>query len=308
MTIPLSELPHRGDAIALSFEYYGTAATGYNGGLVGYLSGASTLETSYASASRLNPGNYNPAYAGGLVGYVGSLATVEDSYARGDVWATSYIGGLVGYSAGTIERSYAATEIVVAYGSPAVGGAVGDSEGSSVSVYWDTEVSGEMTSAEGTGATTSQMQSQSTFVGWDFDSVWTIDGSTNDGYPFLRPAGEEPSTGSGRGSRSGGVMLGSRLAIELGLSKPTPLPAPSPVPSSIPDYVCTPSLFRGMTGVAVTGLQNVLKALGVFPSTVDATGFFGVLTESAVKAFQTSKGITPIGIVGPRTCGAINAL
>jgi len=29
------------------------------------------------------------------------------------------------------------------------------------------------------------MKQQTTFAGWDFISIWGIDGSTNDGYPFL---------------------------------------------------------------------------------------------------------------------------
>jgi hypothetical protein len=46
----------------------------------------------------------------------------------------------------------------------------------------------QTTSACATGNTTAQMKTQSTFTdaGWDFDNVWTMDGVTNDGYPFLK--------------------------------------------------------------------------------------------------------------------------
>jgi hypothetical protein len=53
------------------------------------------------------------------------------------------------------------------------------------SVYWDTQVSGVATSERGVGKTTSEMQTQSTFTGWDFSTVWNIASGT---YPFLRTA------------------------------------------------------------------------------------------------------------------------
>jgi hypothetical protein len=50
--------------------------------------------------------------------------------------------------------------------------------------YWDTQTSGQATSAGGTGKTTAQMKKQATFVGWDFTSVWRI--SENLSYPILQ--------------------------------------------------------------------------------------------------------------------------
>ncbi|MBN2377004.1 MAG: hypothetical protein JXD22_11415 [Sedimentisphaerales bacterium] len=38
--------------------------------------------------------------------------------------------------------------------------------------FWDTQTSGTATSAGGTGKTTAQMQTQSTFTNWDFNTVW----------------------------------------------------------------------------------------------------------------------------------------
>jgi hypothetical protein len=56
--------------------------------------------------------------------------------------------------------------------------------------YWDTETSGLTTSAGGTGRTTAEMKQQSTFVDWDFDTVWQIDeGET---YPYLRSNPQSP--------------------------------------------------------------------------------------------------------------------
>jgi len=58
--------------------------------------------------------------------------------------------------------------------------------------FWDIDTSGQATSAGGTGKTTVQMQTQSTFTdaGWDFVEIWNI--GENQTYPFLRvyPVGD----------------------------------------------------------------------------------------------------------------------
>lgn len=64
-----------------------------------------------------------------------------------------------------------------------------------------------------------------------------------------------------------------------------------------------PLLKRGSSGSDVLTLQSALKQLGFDPHGVD--GVFGRGTEDAVKAFQTSKGLTPDGIVGPNTMAAL---
>ena len=64
-------------------------------------------------------------------------------------------------------------------------------------------------------------------------------------------------------------------------------------------YVFTKDLTVGSTGADVTALQN---KLGVTP----ATGYFGAFTKAAVMAYQTSKGISATGFVGPLTRAALN--
>jgi hypothetical protein len=43
------------------------------------------------------------------------------------------------------------------------------------------------TGSEAVGETTANMKSLSTFIGWDFDTIWAIDAAQviNDGYPYL---------------------------------------------------------------------------------------------------------------------------
>ena len=59
-------------------------------------------------------------------------------------------------------------------------------DGSFVSSFWDIQTSGQTTSAGGTGMTTAQMKTLSTFTsaGWDFVSVWGL--AENQTYPYLR--------------------------------------------------------------------------------------------------------------------------
>jgi len=74
-----------------------------------------------------------------------------------------------------------------------VGGLVGSHGGTVSNSFWDIETSGQATSAGGTGKTTAEMQSITTYTTWDIVAValgetnpvylWNIvDGET---YPFL---------------------------------------------------------------------------------------------------------------------------
>lgn len=75
------------------------------------------------------------------------------------------------------------------------------------------------------------------------------------------------------------------------------------------------TLYRGMTGNEVRSLQEFLKAQGteVYPEGL-VTGYFGPLTEAAVKRFQlkhqivTDKKDWGYGYVGPKTRAKINSL
>jgi len=66
-----------------------------------------------------------------------------------------------------------------------------------------------------------------------------------------------------------------------------------------------PTLKRGSSGPDILTLQSTLQQLGFDPHGID--GIFGAGTEAAVIAFQTSKGLTPDGVVGPNTIAALQA-
>lgn len=67
-----------------------------------------------------------------------------------------------------------------------------------------------------------------------------------------------------------------------------------------------PTLRKGSTGDAVKTLQTKLTALGYSFEPYGADGAFGSLTETRVKAFQLTAGISADGIVGPQTWAALD--
>jgi hypothetical protein len=90
-------------------------------------------------------GNGNSFFPGDQYSYITSDVTL---YA---IWQTNYIGGLIGVSIPdtTVFNS-----------------------------YWNTETSGQLYSSGGEGKTTAQMQTKSTYVNWDFTSLWQLRDST----------------------------------------------------------------------------------------------------------------------------------
>ena len=70
----------------------------------------------------------------------------------------------------------------------------------------------------------------------------------------------------------------------------------------------THSLARGAKGAEVSALQQKLKDLGFFPATITVNGIFGPATQRAVKAFQKSRDLAQVGVVGPLTRKALNSL
>ncbi|HOK21055.1 MAG TPA: peptidoglycan-binding domain-containing protein, partial [Candidatus Paceibacterota bacterium] len=70
----------------------------------------------------------------------------------------------------------------------------------------------------------------------------------------------------------------------------------------------TKNLSKGMSNPEVTTLQQVLKQdASIYPEGL-VTGYFGSLTEAAVKKFQAKYGIDQTGTVGPITRAKLNAL
>jgi len=153
------------------------------GGLAGFDTGS--IGGSWAGGSVSGPGS-----VGGLVGY--DTGAISQSYALDTVSATGgEVGGLIGYSKATVSQAYAIGQVK---GSSAVGGLIGLSAGGSVaSSYWDTQTTGQPTSAGGgTGLTTAQFFTAANFAGFGFGTTpgasgWVIvdgDGTLNNAGGF----------------------------------------------------------------------------------------------------------------------------
>jgi len=183
------------------------------GGLVGSNFGGGTIAQCWSSATSMG----NEDSIGGLVGT--NNGEIAMSYSTGDVNGNSLVGGLVGKhwirygmedSIGVITGCYSSS---VVNGNRDVGGLAGGVglvfdwrygfEGAWVQgdpgifnmpmSFWDVETSGQSESLGGTGLTTAEMQTASTFLdaGWDFidetengtDDIWWIEEGQD--YPRL---------------------------------------------------------------------------------------------------------------------------
>jgi len=170
-------------------ECYSTGAVSGEenvGGLVGFNVDGSVIEC--YSTGVVSGGNF----VGGLVGD-NAFGEVTDSYSTGDVSGAELVGGLVGANecrtgsrggafGGRVSQCYSVGSVSAR---SRAGGLVGNDPALGIAgCFWDTQTSGQATSAGGTGKTTAEMQMQSTFTdaGWDFvgetangtEDIWRI--------------------------------------------------------------------------------------------------------------------------------------
>ncbi len=101
--------------------------------------------------------------------------TISACYSTGSVSSKDYAGGLVGFNySGSISGCYSTGWVSR---SNDVGGLAGSSDNKISACFWDTQTSGQTSSAGGTGKTTAQMQTAKTFV----DARWDFVGETSNG-------------------------------------------------------------------------------------------------------------------------------
>lgn len=159
------------------------------GGLIGQLNGG-TVERCWSDASVVHA----RGGSGGLIGVILGGAEVFDSYAWGSVVADEdspsiWCGGLIGAAfSSTVRRCYAAGVVNEGVTQEGFGGLIGRNFSSLVDDHWDAQASGLYLGCGGgdchgaEGHSTAEMGDPSTFAGWDFDQVWTIE----DSYPQLQ--------------------------------------------------------------------------------------------------------------------------
>lgn len=154
-----------------------------NGGFVGQSMGGSTYKECGALGDVLGR-----IAVGGFIGDVKSTCYFEDCFAQGDVTNSgSGTGGFAGYNRSgstTYKQCYSIGSI---NGGAIVGGFSSNTAGAATNSYWDTETSGQATSAAGIGKTTSELQTPTSNTGiysaWD-PLIW--DFGTSSEYPKLR--------------------------------------------------------------------------------------------------------------------------
>jgi len=189
--------------IARNTTVYRVYTTGYvnssidAGGLIGK-SLISTINQSYSIASI-----ESYTHAGGLVSELIN-STIIDSYSRSDIKGKSSVGGLAGSATSTniVKNSYASSNTS---GVTSVGAIIGYSENSYIIKVYFNLLASNKTAAVGSGTikedqsngiSDDNMKRDTLFVssGWNFSSIWQIDSSINNGYPFLRWQTEKPIT------------------------------------------------------------------------------------------------------------------
>ncbi|MDR1639995.1 MAG: hypothetical protein LBT59_09900 [Clostridiales bacterium] len=217
------------------------SANHYAGGLVGTIYGGSKLEK-VGAAGNVTTKSY---IAGGLAGEVID-ATISNAYAHGNVKGTTGVGGLVGYFSGTgsatgksVENSFS-TGTVTGTGTTEYGAFNGRSGVKYLGTnYYDVSTAG-VPRAYGTSGspkgdasafpvsrTATELSTQATFVGWDFDEVWAIDEGS--GYPYLAYDKPAPSP--------------TPEATPTSTASPTPTATPTIDPAAdsdndgLPDYL-----------------------------------------------------------------------
>ncbi|HPR33787.1 MAG TPA: T9SS type A sorting domain-containing protein, partial [Prolixibacteraceae bacterium] len=128
---------------------------------------------------------------------------VDNCYSTGSVTGNDDIGGFLGENnlsqGGSVDNCYCTGSVT---GTTTTGGFIGTNgtTGTQTNCFWNTDVFAAPGVAEGSsdglyGKTTAEMKTEGTFTnaGWDFwdesangmEEIWAIDGTTNDGYPFL---------------------------------------------------------------------------------------------------------------------------
>ena len=206
-------------------------------GLVGSNVGTIVRSHSSGDVTVTSQTGSGDALAAGLVAVNSNL--ISDSYSTSSITAdgidgTVTIGGLVASNdfdldfgtTGTIQRSYA-TGAISSTGSATTvfGGLVAENLATVTGSFWDTQSTGQSTSAGGTGLTTAQLQDAQTFYnlasaqGWDFTTTWAPGtGSTNPANYSTSPvvfaipddvvvAQDETSTATTTGTVYGGASV-----------------------------------------------------------------------------------------------------
>lgn len=205
---------HHDGIMTNCFTHGSVSATGLSngvGGLAGDSEGGKTdgIISCYSDASV--SGSNGPSYVGGLVGddypepisncyFAGSVAISGDQGGG--------TGGLVGRlsGGGTMTNCYEAGPVSTSGVANHIGVLAGRNENAITACYWDQDINRNIgadglkssdATLDASGVSTSGMQQQSTFNGWDFSQTWSVNSGS---FPYLKGV-------SGPGPQGGGILV-----------------------------------------------------------------------------------------------------
>ena len=242
----------------------GTVTDCYNEGSItgnGYVGGVSGYS---CESDRHVTGCYNAgsvageSWVGGVVGDSDSNSHVTGCYNVGSVTGEEYVGGVVGPNRGTVTNCYNAGSItgnnevggVVGYhlktwygtvtacynigsvnGNKDVGGVVGYGTVTNCYYYIDCCAS---SNSYGTALTNEQMLRAECFEGFDFETVWTMDG--NPGYPYPKLVNNLQTAVPYMVIHNSGIKGGTYTADKIEVFFGEPGTTVSALPIEIPGY------------------------------------------------------------------------
>ena len=150
---------------------------------IGGVTGSPNL---YASVNRnYNVGNVSGSSSvGGIVGS-NNAKLLENCYNAGTIRGDKHVGGIVGYNAGRLSNLYNIGDVDSYETTSAVGGGIGTHDYSNPIHNCYTLDIGHV-SLFSTILTVDQMKDNLSFTGFDFDTIWDISPTVNDGFPTLR--------------------------------------------------------------------------------------------------------------------------
>jgi hypothetical protein len=219
---------------------------------------------------------------GGFAGE--NCAPVINCYAIGSAAGSSNVGGFTGYTSSSILNCYS---IGSATGDSWIGGVAGyiQSNGTISDCYWDQQASGNASGYgfidtggvySGYGLTTAQMKQSSSFSGWDFTTVWSINSNINNGYPYLA---------SGIATSVKGVTGVTPKTFSLLQNYPNPFNPSTQISYQVPSNSRVSLKVFDLLGREVTALVNEVKSAGTYTATFNADKI-----PSGVYFYQLSAG------------------
>lgn len=131
---------------------------------------------------------------------------------------------------------------------------------------------------------------------------WAADGFDPTAGSFAGGGYDIDHVGIVRSADSTAVSTIEGNASDRVLARSYPLTSPSIVGYTTPTKAFWPTQTRGDRGADVTAIQHLLASSG---RTVPVDGEFGASTDTAVRDFQTARGLGADGNVGPNTWAAL---